>query len=395
LIKVSARFVRETPDAPEFRQNLTNRAGCRDFNFSRSADAADGKADSRWRASDRVPPVGLNIGSEVDCVTFRHLLSWKSLFYDGLIPALRALPPAQADAVLGGLGRVVAKWPARRLELVRALERVKRSAGADWNVRETLPRLEANVPRFLARDRPLDGADDAQFAARFEVQGEEHLREALAQGRGVILAGCHLGAHLSAPHWVYRQGLPLRMLIQRPRHVSKLLDARFDADGPNPQSGFFLRRHLTPDEASKRIFRTRTALREGTIVYLKADVPWAGPNTRPGRLLGYSRTFQSLWAEFAALFRAPVVPVFCTHLPGGRYALTFDPAWTVRRGEETEVVTRYLARLEAQILANPADAVAHLLWPCYGPLEDEARFLARKRRRPQPVMESTETAVAA
>ena len=328
-------------------------------------------------------------------MTFRHLLSWKTLFYDGLIPALQALPPAQADAVLGAVGRVAAKWPARRIELIRALERVKRSAGANWDVRETLRSLEANVPRFLARDRPLDGSDDAAFAARFDVRGEEHLRAALDQGRGVILAGCHLGAHLSAPHWVYRQGLPLRMLIQRPRHVSRLLDERFDADGPNPQSGFFLRRYLTPDEASKRIFRTRSALREGTIVYLKADVPWTGPNTRPGRLLGYSRNFQSLWAEFAALFRAPVVPVFCTHLPRGRYALTFEPAWNVRRGEETEVVGRYLARLEAEILAKPADAVAHLLWPCYGPPEDEARFLARKRKRSQVVVEAAETAVAA
>ncbi len=328
-------------------------------------------------------------------MTFRHLMSWKPLFYDGLIPALRALPPARADAILGGLGRVVAKWPARRIELIRALERVKRSTEAEWGVRETLRGLEANIPRFLARDRPLDGTSDAQFAARFDVSGEDHLRAALDRGRGVILAGSHLGAHLSAPHWVYRQRLPLRMLIQRPRYVSRLLDARFDEDGPNPQSGFFLRRHLTPEEASKRIFRTRAALRDGAIVYLKADVPWIGPNTTPGRLLGYSRTFQSLWAEFAALFRAPVVPVFCTHRPGGRYALTFDPAWNVRRGEEAEVVARYLARLEAQIQANPADAVAHLLWPCYGPLEDEARFLARKRRRPQPVVETPESAVAA
>jgi lauroyl/myristoyl acyltransferase len=333
--------------------------------------------------------------SEVAVVTFRHLLSWKPLFYDGLIPALRAMPPSQADAVLGTLGRLLARWPARRSELIRALQRVKHSAGADWDLRETLPGLAANVPRFLARDRPLDGADDAEFAARFDVQGYEHLRDALDRGRGVILAGSHLGAHLSAPHWVYREGLPLRMLIQRPRHVSRLLDSRFDEDGPNPQSGFFLRRYLSPEEASKRLFRTRAALRGGTIVYIKADVPWVGPNTRPGRLLGYSRTFQSLWAEIAGLFRAPVVPVFCTHRPGGRYALTFEPAWTVRRGEETEVVARYLARLEAEILENPTDAVAHLLWPCYGPPEDEARFLARKRGTPQPAGEPAERAIAA
>jgi hypothetical protein len=161
------------------------------------------------------------------------------------------------------------------------------------------------------------------------------------------------------------------MLIQRPQHVSALLNRQFDvADGPHPQQGFFVRRRLTPEEASKRIFRTRSALRDGLVVYLKGDVPWTGPNTRPGRLFGYERSFQSLWADFAALFRAPVVAVFCTHRPSGRYALTFDPHLTVVRGEEGPAFQHYLARLDAEIAAHPADAVAHLLWPCYGPDQD-------------------------
>src|SRR5262249_1038727 len=155
--------------------------------------------------------------------------------------------------------------------------------------------LEGNRARFLARDCPLDGGSDEAFFARFDVRGAEHLQEALGRGRGVIMVGSHLGAHLSATHWLYRRGIPLRMLIQRPQHVSRLLQSRFDDDtGPLPQSGFFLRRRLNPEEASKRIFRTRSALRAGMIVYMKGDVPWIGPNTRPGRLLGRSQTFQSL-----------------------------------------------------------------------------------------------------
>ncbi|MCA1684898.1 MAG: lysophospholipid acyltransferase family protein, partial [Planctomycetia bacterium] len=236
-------------------------------------------------------------------------------------------------------------------------------------------------------DCPLDGSSGAEFFARFDVRGVEHLDGALALGRGVILVGSHLGAHLSAAHWLYRREAPLRMLIQRPQHVSRLLHDRFDVEtGPHPQSGFFLRRYLTPEEAAKRIFRTRSALRDGLIVYLKGDVPWSGANTRPARFLGRERTFQSLWAEFSGLFRAPVVPVFCTHLPGGRYELTFDPALDVARGQEGEAVARYVARLEAEIRAHPADAVGHLLWPCYGHPSEVGR--ARKpgrKARPQPI----------
>ena len=113
--------------------------------------------------------------------------------------------------------------------------------------------------------------------------------------------------------------------------------------------------------------RARSALRSGLAVYLSGDIPWAGSNTRPGHLLGHSHSYLSVWADLAVLTRAPVFLTFCTHRPGGRYALTIDPPWTLTAGEEPEAVARYLARLESEIKAHPADAVAHLLWPCYGP----------------------------
>jgi lauroyl/myristoyl acyltransferase len=324
-------------------------------------------------------------------VNFRHFLSWKPLFYDGLLPLVRALGPARGDAILGGFGRLLAaSWPPRRRELEGSLDRLGSIPGGAAERAAVRSELEGNVLRFLARDCALDGSSDAAFFARFDVRGLGHLEQALARGRGVILVGSHLGAHLSAAHWLYRRGAPLRMLIQRPQHVSRLLQGRFDvATGPHPQSGFFLRRHLTPEEASKRVFRTRAALRDGMIVYLKGDVPWTGANTRPARLLGHDRTFQSLWAEFAALFRVPALPVFCTHLPRGRYALTFDPPMTVARGGEGESVARYIARLEAEILAHPSDAVGHLLWPCYGPTPEAPRVAS-----PRPARDVKEAAAA-
>jgi hypothetical protein len=315
-------------------------------------------------------------------VTFRHFLSWKSLFYDTLVPVLQRLGPAGADQVVAALGHVQATaWPYRRRELTGALERVATALGADWDIPATRRLLEVNVLRFLVRDYLLDDTTDGAFFARFDVAGYEHLHEALRGGQGVILVGCHLGNHLSAMHWMYRQAIPLRLLIQRVTHCSRYLRAQFDVTtGPHPQTGFFLRRDLTPEVATQRIFRTRSALRDRMAVYMKGDVPWFGANTRPGRFLGVERPFQSLWAEFAALFRAPVIPVFCTHRPQGRFALVFDAPWTVTRGAEAAAVARYLGRLEAQILANPADAVAHLLWNCYGPATDPAQALNKRRK---------------
>ncbi len=90
------------------------------------------------------------------------------------------------------------------------------------------------------------------------------------------------------------------------------------------------------------MLRARAALRDGLAVYLTGDIPWPGPNARPGRLLGQPQRFLSVWADLAVLARAPVFLVFCTHRPGGRFALTIEPPWTLAPGDEPAAVARYL-----------------------------------------------------
>lgn len=296
----------------------------------------------------------------------REIFTWKFPFYRVLLPALRRLGPARSDAVLGALGRASASlWPPRRARLAAAL----RAAGLDP---ADAPALSAGTLRFLARDYLLDTPDDAEALARFDVTGTGALAEALNAGRGVVLVGGHLGAHIAAFHWLYRSGVPLRLMVQRPKHVAAALDRAFDRDEPGPQSGFFLRRSLNPTECVARVLRARAALRSGKAVYLPGDIPWSGPNTRPGRLLGRSHRFLSVWADLAATTGAPAFHVVCTHAPGGRFALTFEPAGVVAPGTEPAAVARHLSHLDAAIARRPADAAAHLLWPCYGPPRRQA-----------------------
>jgi lauroyl/myristoyl acyltransferase len=319
-------------------------------------------------------------------VTFRHFLSWKSLYYDVLLPGLRLAGPDRADRVLAALGHgLAAAWPARRSDLTTALERARLALDADWDLVAVRRELEVGILRFQARDYLLDGLDDGAFFDRFDVHGAEHLASARGEGRGVILVAAHFGNYAASMQWVFRRGIPFRLLLERMQHCSRYLNSQYDiATGPCPQSGFFLRRNMPPEVAAQRIFRTRTALREGMAVYLKGDVPWNGANTRPGKFLGHVRPFQSLWAEFAARFRAPVVPIFCTHLPAGRFRLTFDAPWNVSKGEEGSAVTRYLARVEDEIRAHPAEAVAHLLWNCYGDPTDPELALSKRGGHGRP-----------
>ncbi len=75
----------------------------------------------------------------------------------------------------------------------------------------------------------------------------------------------------------------------------------------------------------------------------------------------------AIWTELAVLTHAPVFLVFCTHAPDGRFALDIEPLGWLRRGEEPIAVADYLKQLEGRIANSPADAVAHLFWPCYEP----------------------------
>ncbi len=298
----------------------------------------------------------------------RRVLSWKSWYYKVALPLLRGLGPAHCDATLAAVGRLVAaSSPSRRQAIAAALASARDVLGTDWDLEATAVAVAENLARFSARDYPIDGLTNQDVLDRFDTEGASHLDAALARGRGVVLVGSHLGAHLSALHWLYRRGVPLRLLVQRPRHVARELHRRFDLEGPHPQSTFFLKRAMTPGEAAERLLRARSALRDGMAVYLSGDIPWPGSNCRKGRLLGVDRTFLTIWADLAALSEAPVVHLFANHRPGGRYGLCVDPPRRVEVGGEAAAVARYLRRLEAEIAAHPADAVAYLLWPCFGP----------------------------
>ena len=189
----------------------------------------------------------------------RRILSWKFVFYDLLLPALRGLGPARGDAILGLLGRLVLAMRPRRARKIRAaLSEPMSALDADWSIETTWPALAANTARFLARDYPLDRQTDEDVLSRFDVRGYERLRATMAEGRGAILVGSHLGAHIAGVHWLFRRGVPLRLLVQRPRHVSSELNRRFDAGGPHPQAEMFLRRDLSPAVAVERVFRARS-----------------------------------------------------------------------------------------------------------------------------------------
>ena len=296
----------------------------------------------------------------------RRIFTWKFYYYELLLPGLGTIAPARADAIVRTAGWASTYLrPGRRNRLRSAMDRVNTLLKSEGGEKPGWRALAESAARFTARDYPLDGVSDAEALARFDVSGFDDVQEAMGRGRGAILVGSHLGAHVAGMHWLLRRGLPIRALVQRPKHVSRELDRRFDAAvSPYPQSEFFLKRDLSPAAAVERMMQARSALRDGLALYLNGDIVWDGSNTRTCRLLGRDHQFLAVWAELACLTRAPVFFIFCRHLPAGRFAIEFKRL-DGPSDKPDQLLAAYIAEVEVQVAADPSEAVAYLTWPCY------------------------------
>jgi lauroyl/myristoyl acyltransferase len=292
------------------------------------------------------------------------LLSWKSAFYRAILPSLRRLGPERSEAVLDAIAKVALLDPRWATLIGRATDRAAAAlpGGADPGVVRRL--LPASIVQSLARDVLLDGLDDRRFEDRFDVEGFEHVVAALAAGNGLILVHAHFGAFLPGLHWLYRQDLPMRSLIQRPHHVSADLNRHFDRGrDPHPQPGFFLRRLPPAGEAAALLLRARALLREGLALSVCGDVPW---NTgAEADWLGRRWRILDHWTHLAAATGAAVVPAFALHLPRGRFGLRFEAPRRVTTAGTGEALAWYLARLEGHVRRHPAQAIAYWTWPSY------------------------------
>ena len=212
----------------------------------------------------------------------RRFFTWKFHFYEVLLPMLRCLGPARFDSVVRTVGAASTFIrPGRRGRLKSAVSAAEAALdldrAAEGRSRFDWTGLAANAARFTARDYALDVSDDDDVLSRFDVEGYDEFREELARGDGAILVGSHLARHIAGMHWLFRNNLPIRALVQRPKHVSNYLERQFDAtDEPYPQRDFFLRKDLSASAAVERIMQARSALRGGMMIYLNGDIVWEG-----------------------------------------------------------------------------------------------------------------------
>ncbi len=191
------------------------------------------------------------------------------------------------------------------------------------------------------------------------IDGVQHLEQAIAAGKGVMLLVGHFWANRVAVRYLIANGYPaLSVHNQNPTNRS---GGRFGKRFLQPQA-IRLQQRANPDQVfiqdpdcSLKIMRT---LRAGGVVVLQAD-------GRGGRNLKEVEFLTVPWRvslgiyEFVRLCDCAVVPMLCL----GRstaFRIRFDPALAVHAASSREAFVSanlplFLKVIEGQIAANPEE----------------------------------------
>lgn len=178
-----------------------------------------------------------------------------------------------------------------------------------------------------------------------EVEGEEHLRAALAGGRGVLLLSAHLGNWEVLVRAAMRTGAPTHVVTKRLHSAwAERLWRRARRGGAK----LLFERH-----AGRAIVR---ALAAGEIVAFVLDQHAPEPSALRLPFLGRPAATSTGLARLALKSGAPVVPIFTHRRPDGTHAIRIGPALSVQGDvdEPVEALTRAcLAEVEAAVRAHP------------------------------------------
>ena len=298
----------------------------------------------------------------------RRGLNIRKVLLGTILPLLRRLPPRVASNMLASIGRTeYSLLRGLRHRVDTAVTLGQHHFGKQWDISLVGRELAGNQIRWRTRDQLLDGLPDEQVNPLFHVTGKEHLDAALSEGRGIILLCNHFGSHMMPAHWLFRAGYPLRLFMERPRHISKFLANHFDSEGPTGQKRLFISRRANPAEAAGSIMRAVRVLNAGMILMIAGDVRWTGSQNSPAHFLGHRYTFSNTWVRLGAMSGAAVVRVFCRIEDDGSYQLQFDPPYQIMKNDldpeaTSQRVQEFLRKVEDQVELHPANSNEYFFW---------------------------------
>jgi len=244
--------------------------------------------------------------------------------------------------------------------LVRGPERrasrafLSRLGGRRANLLQVARHVHGFAATILDRVYLLGGRMDL-FDIR--VTGLEHLLDALARERGVLLFGSHLGSFDALRVLKRMRGdLALRVVLDK-RHNAAIGEV-LDALDPALAAGII----DAGADGHHVALQIKQAAEEGAMVAMLVDRAQPGEPALPVDFLGAPAPFPTTPWLIAAALRVPVVLAYGLHRGGNRYELVFesfrdsvDVPRVDRAGALRELVSDYAAHLQRHTLDAPTN----------------------------------------
>jgi len=211
--------------------------------------------------------------------------------------------------------------------------------------REMFSHLGAGFAEMLRLDLTKETAD---IARDFIIEGEEHLRRAVAEGRGCILLTGHLGFWEAGNFIFSKLGYPIGVVAKPMRNP--LIDRYFLR--MREMAGGYI---INSRKGARRILK---ALHQNHMVGILIDQHVSRHHGVQVPFFGRPAWTTPIIAEIAMKYRVPIVPVCCWWLADDRYCLEIAPMLMLEGESTPEKVTENTALLtgiiEDAVRRNPA-----------------------------------------
>lgn len=269
----------------------------------------------------------------------------------------RALPGVVAAGLANPLGTGAQfASPRRRAMIERHLRRVN-PQWSRWRLRAAVQDAFESYARYWIETARLPSLSREVVDAGMEVDGFEHVTNALAGGNGVILALPHLGGWEWAGRWLVDQGYRVTVVVEKvdPPELFDWFKAQRAGHGMTVVS-------LGP-EAGRATLR---ALRANEIVCLLSDRDIGGGGVDV-EFFGERTTLPAGPATLGLRTGAPILPtgVYFTRRTNGHHGLVRPPLPAERRATLRDDVARVTQHLAAELehLIRRAPEQWHLFLP--------------------------------
>ena len=261
------------------------------------------------------------------------------IFAPPVILLIKVIPLSWVYLLGRALARVVDIFPGRRKKIALANLRLV------FGTRKGEEEIEAIYKQCLTRT-VTSFLESFKFCflsppvakGRIEIVGKENLDATLKRGKGVIIAGLHLGNFPLLAAKLALEGYPIGVIIKKPRnrYIARLYTRMTDRVGV----GFI--------DGKERRLATQQSLRQlrgGGIVYIVIDQNPPYPDIMVD-FFGYSVPSFKGPVVLAMRTGATILPAFIVYVNGWEHKLIIEKPFTLETtGDQERDVAHNLARL--------------------------------------------------